>query len=278
MVHSLSFSFTDDSTGIQPPHERALPSKRLFLHSLDPAIQMTRLRRVQSEAYQKLFQSRRMPLNDHWPIAFNAINETNQWMLNSLSSITKQSRDLLRCEMLYGNVLFLTPTDWYDVLPDYGRFLVFEFALEYSDLIFPVISDPVRSAFCTSHQLWHTLYIARRFVSVLSRDSSLLLQGSIPKAPSHLMVATQGLDTLHRPGNHTANKALECLDLMEKTLDYLGAKHGYSDPSKEIKSSSASLRQTLQTNSQSSFAPYPRFDPGQELRPTSMDTIAWRNI
>ena len=262
MVNQRAFSFTDDSTNVARTNELPIPRKSQspFSLGLEPAINLVKLRRIQSSSYQKIFQSERLPINNTWPIMCEAIHDMDQWYSSLQAQVNQALRHHAHCEVLYSNILMLTPPNWMDELPKQGRFLVFQYAQEYADNIYSSINRvSERFGFYTSHDLLRASFVAQRFVTLLQMDYRLLISGSVQSLPpaASEMVRPLGvttsrafLDLPSRSDNDISGLLLrvhDCLGHFEMAIRYFGLKYGYTDPLHEYQMNSSSLKQTLKS-------------------------------
>lgn len=254
MVHLRAFSFTDDSTNVLAPRERSTSStsKSLFLYSLEPSAQLAALRRLQSTSYQQLFQASRLDMGlaqvQTWHLISDSLHNQHQWVRN-LSAQTKTSlKNYFRCEVLYSSILVLSPPGWTETMPVYGRFLIFEYATEYAELMLSILKDLENFVFYTSHDLLRVSLIAERFVTVVNSNYNLLFSGVEPALPSGFSFSFAPPAIPNRGVSSLLKRAYACLKLLEETLEYLGIKYGYADPLDEFRNSSGGLKLTLQAN------------------------------
>ena len=258
MVNQRAFSFTDDSTDIA---SRALTlpdplqSRSPFSLGFEPATNLVRLRRIQSPAYQKIFQSERRPIHALWPIICEAIRDMEQWYLSL--QVNQALRHRAHCEILFSNILMLTPLNWIDELPEQGKFLVFRYAKEYADQIYSSIKDGSEFVgFYTSHDLLRASFVAQRFVNLLQSHYPLLISASVPSLSSAApeVVAPPSVETgwtgpnLHESSGNISEQLLriyDCLGHLEIAIRYFGSRYGYTDPLNEYKMDLNKLKQTL---------------------------------
>ena len=247
MVHHRAFSFTDDSASVTRPRQRvgSPDASRVFLHDLNPANHLSHLCQIESDAYQKLFQSSRPALEEPWPIISSSIEGIHRFCSELPNQIKTPIKKPLRCEALYSSILILSPPDLDDDLTDYGKFLIFEFAVEYADLMSSVGSDADNFAFYTSHDMLRTSFVVKRLLALLQRDFALFFGSSISRPPPQAPTSSGAPVLPHRTVGEMLSRAYNCLNLCDKTLEYLGLRFGYSDPLKEFRVQSSDVRQLL---------------------------------
>lgn len=254
MVYRRGFSFTDDSTGVDAsllPTQRDVPSngKPLFGHSLEAAVQLNHLRQIQSYAYQKLFQSERLSFADAWPLISSALYDMRRWS-EALPAIPsdhglKPFKRLFRSDVLYSSILILS-SDLSGTLCDYGRFLIFEYAVEYADLMMSFTSDQEQPHFHTYHDALTAAFVAERLIRTLYTDTAILFNDQIPQAPSHSIPPSGPFAIPVRTVGERVNRAQAFLTQMEQILGHLGPRYGYLEPLNEFKARSSGLRYSLQ--------------------------------
>ena len=156
-------------------------------------------------------------------------------------------KNLLRCEALYSSILILSPPDLDDDITDYGKFLIFEYAVEYADLMSSVGSDTEQFAFYTSFDMMRASFIVKRLLYLLLRDFALLFGSSISGPPLHVPASSGAPVIQPRAVGEMLGRAHNCLNLCDKTLEYLGLRFGYTDPLKEFRVQSNDVRQLIHT-------------------------------
>ena len=248
MVYARGFSFTDGSGHVAPPklREGSTAANPLFPYGLDPAIQLGNLRRIQSGAYQKLFQSSRPALEDTWPVMATSIQNMHRWWVDLPDVIVSSIKQLLRCDVLFSSILVMSPTGLKGSLSHYGKFLIFEYAFEFAEIMSSINQDQNKVSFYTSHDLLRTSYVATRFLDLLLQDSNLLFSGIVPIAPSN-SPHTSDIPGISRCGvGEMVNRSRRCLNLMERVFEWMGPRFGLSGPLNDFKVKSRTVRQSLE--------------------------------
>lgn len=250
LVHIRAFSFTDDSASVTRPRQRvgSPDTSRVFAHDLNPATCLRHLRQIESDAYQKLFQSSSPALEEPWPIISSSIEDMHKFCSELPNQIKSPIRKLLRCEALYSSVLILSPPDLDDDLTDYGKYLIFEYAVEYADLMSSIGNDSEQFAFYTSHDMLRASFIVKRFLALLLSDFNLFFGSNSSRPPPQALVSSGAPVLQHRTIRERLSKAHNCLHLYDKTLEYLELRFGYTDPLKEFRVRSSTVRQLLKSS------------------------------
>ena len=255
MVYRRGFSFTDDSANMTPPklREGSTTTNQLFFYGLESAVQLGRLRRIQSHAYQTLFQSSRPALEDTWSFMATSLQDMHRWWAEMPDQIEKSMKRLLHCDVLFSSILILSPSGLDGKLNEYGKFLIFDYAFEYAETMSSISQDQEKVAFYTSHDLLRTSFVAERFLSLLLQDSDLIFSGIVPNLPrdSDPWSAPPGIYSCGV--GEKVNRASRCLNLLERILEWLGPRFGLSSQLNEFKVNSRLVRQLLE-------AGYPNWD------------------
>lgn len=261
MVNQRAFSFTDDSINVNTylvDLQGAPPSQALFTRSLEPAIQLVKLRQFQSCAYQKIFQGERLPIHALYNTIYDAIQDMEKWYSNLKPQISQAMRHHAYCEVLFSNVLMLTPPNWVDELPEQGRILVFQYAQEYAERLNHSINDGQGNVgFYTSHDLLRVSFVAQRFLVLLEKDYTLLIPGLVlsqppraqdldihPVAETGWSLPSHGSDA-DSDSDKKLRRTYDCLEYYERAIGYFGSKYGYEGPLHEYRKGCSSLRHTL---------------------------------
>ena len=151
------------------------------------------------------------------------------------SHIKDPIKRLLRCDALYSSILILSPSDLDEDIPDYGKFLIFEYAIEYADLMSAVSSDAEKFTFFTSLDMLRASFILKRFLVLLRDDFALFFGSSIATPPLNFPTSSGAPAIQRRTVGEMLSRAHSCLNLCDKTLEYLELRFGYTDPLKEVR-------------------------------------------
>lgn len=254
MAHRSAFSFTDDSSNVAFPSNQkpfsisstsAREQEQVFLHALDPAIQLFRLRQLQSSTYQKLFKSGLQKIKEPWQIMSDSLHEMHLWMAQLPNVIRKPMKKLLRSELLFGSILILSPPGLTSSLKSYGKALLFSYACEFADIMSSINGDQEKFAFYTSHDILRASFVARRFIAILRDGSGQFLDGAMPEAPPPGSGSVPPPSLLKWETDERVNRAVSCLDRLDKTLEHLSIRYDYPEPWKEFKDDSKVLKEML---------------------------------
>lgn len=254
MAHRRAFSFTDDSSNVTFPRNQnpfslssssAHEQQQVFLHALDPAIQLFQLRQLQSSAYQKLFNSSLRRTKEPWQIISDSLHEMHLWMAQLPNIIRKPMKKLLRAELLFGSILILSPPGLSSSLKSYGKALLFSYACEFADIMSSVNGDQEKFAFYTSHDILRASFVARRFLGILRDGSGQFLDSAMPEAPPSGSGGVPPPSLLKWKTDEILNKAINCLDRLDKTLENLSTRYDNPEPWKNFKDDSKALKEML---------------------------------
>lgn len=235
MAHLRAFSFTDDSCNVKFPNHQGpfsltltMPreQEQVFLHALDPAVQIFQLRQIQSAAYQRLFMSGHQNIKDPWPIMSDSLHELHLWMTQIPNVIRKPMKKLFHSEVLFASVLILSPPRLTSTLQPYSRALLFNYACEFADLMSSISGDLEKFAFYTSHDILRVSFVAIRFLAILRDSPRQFLHGSHPETPfSDLNLYPPPALPNWKP-SEIRDKAIKGLKLFGEALKYLGTRYG----------------------------------------------------
>lgn len=254
MAHRRAFSFTDDSSNVALPRNLSpfTPSPKsgpeeepYFLHSIEPSIQLIRLRQLQSSAYQKLFKSSCQRIPDPWQIVCDSLSDLRRWKDRIPAMIEEPIKRLLQCELLYGNILILSRPGLLDNLNSYGQALLFCYACEFVEIMCSTIGEQEKFAFYTSCDLLRVSLVARQFITIFQGGPALLLDGVNPVPPSFSSgcIPPPPIPILKR--GKVLNDAVRCLDGLDEILKHLGVRYGSTDRWKEYRNNSKGVKEML---------------------------------
>ena len=247
LVHIRAFSFTDDSVSVTRPRQRggSPGTTQVFLNALNPAMHLNRLRRIESDAYQKLFQSSRPGQEELWPTISSSIEDMHKFSTGLPDDLETPIKRILRCEALYSSILILSPPDLDDDITDYGKFLIFEYAVEYADLMLSVTSDAEEFVFYTSLDMLRASFVVKRLLALFLSDFGLLFGSNVSRIPLNVTTPSQAPVIQSRTVGEMLSRAHRCLNLCDNILEYLELRFGYSDTLKGFRVQSSDLRRRI---------------------------------
>lgn len=254
MAHRRAFSFTDDSSNVALPSNQIPYSPSLksvpeqgpcFLHSIEPSIQLVQLRQLQSSAYQKLFKSSHQRIQDIWQIVSDSLNDMRRWMDRIPNTIKKPIKMLLRCELLYGSILLLSPPGLVGTLNSYGQALLFCYSCEYAEIMFSISGEQEKFAFCSSCDLLRAYLVARHFIAIFRDGTALFLDGITPVPPSSRSGSLPPPLIPILKSHQVLNDAIGCLNRLDKILEHFGVRYGSTDQWKNYRDNSKEVKEML---------------------------------
>ena len=244
MVHRRAFSFTDDSANVAPD---VATQEQIFRQASEPATQLRRLRQLESSTYQKLYHSHRETMNDPWPTIAGGLSETRAWAENLPQSILRPSRMLFLSEVLYVDILFLSAPGTADLSSEHINSTVFEYAVQYAEITSIITRGSEELAFYTSHDVLRASFVASRFLDVLEAGSTYLFDKLLTEPPSS--TTADVLPPPRRPDRAVEDMvelAISTITLLDKILEVLCVRYGYTEPWQEYHSRSLASLETLQ--------------------------------
>ena len=262
MAYRRPFSFTDDSININDLDERLKPNNTpsLFSASLKPAEDLVQLRRIQSAAYQKLFQSISLSTQTAWPIMHAAVHEMGHWYSLTSSQEDQIFRNYYRFEVLYGIFLVMTPAYGYDLSP-YGRILQLQYAMEIADSIQSAIGLlHWRDGLYTSHDIQRISFVAQRFLELITSNHKIMFSSLRTMIPTTTVDSASSSESgrswpllssplfQNQDASGRLNRIYRSLDVFEMALKHFCSTYGYPEPLHEYQISVSALKSTLQAS------------------------------
>lgn len=274
MVQTRSFSFSDDSANVALPFSSggssALKTASLnqWGQSFESALDLFRLRQIQSAWYTDLFQSERDAWSDPYPRLWKIYNSMASWFTKLSQKISPASRTYFELELLYSYVYILSPSPRCPRIGDYAQRLIVEHCATYSSRMLAVLSEESSEKMpVTFYDAMRAYMTGRQFVDVLSRNQESLLEGPRPIASRATSTSTtddyldpmsSGSDTLPPPfpesrGGSNENqvvKAINTINNFSAILARLGNRFGYINWRDRFQQDAAALLTQLYVRSQ----------------------------
>ncbi|KAM3509040.1 hypothetical protein MY10362_000829 [Beauveria mimosiformis] len=230
MVHARTFSFTDDSINVAFPASMSLRKQSLSSgpiaapQSTDPALLLFQLRRAQSYWYQELYQSDTTPLTDPTTFLWQMCLDMREWGESLPDSLPPGIRRMFEQELRYSYVYCIAPSVRAPQITDYSRTLIFEYSLEYLNIMLEISRTGLNSAFYTYHDALKVYFMGNQLLAVLRDAEEVLLSGR-PVPPPPLPLGCPPAPPIPRRTalpNNNANDAPErslwCLERVHETL------------------------------------------------------------
>ena len=230
LVYARAFSFTDASVNVEfPTMKTAIPAQETkpMLNgprSTEPAVLLLRLRCLQSNWYQELFQSGRQSSPDDVPYIYQMCSEMHQWSQTLPDTLPSTYKEYFELELLYSYVYCLAPIFRANHVPRYGKALIFEYCIAYMQKFFPISQDLV-SVFYTYHDALRVFFVASQFLEVFCDNQDQLLDG-VP-VPSPITRSSPAPPPLPPgAGSHNVNRSINCINQIKETLGTFGKRWG----------------------------------------------------
>lgn len=234
MVHARTFSFTDDSISVAFPNARSDSHKPSDAgpitgpQSSDPAILLFQLRRAQSYWYQELYQSDSTPLPDSSSFLWQMCLDMREWGESLPETLPAGIRRMFDQELRYSYVYCIAPSVRAPQITDYTRSLIFEYALDYLNVMHDIAHTDLNSALYTYHDALKVYFMGNQFLAVLRDAQEVLLSGRPiaappvrpgcpppPPIPRRHVQPTQSMGEM-------IQKSLNCLERIPQTLSKYG--------------------------------------------------------
>ena len=274
MAFDRAFSFTDDSASVNLPlvaHSTRSPESsvnegpQLFLNSLQPSLYLFKIRRIQSSLYQGTRLSKRL----EWPIAASSeytkcvLKDIRSWASSIPETLSKNHPFLFRLESLYSQIIALAPSCRTPSIPELSKILIFEYAIQYADLLHPVTREHNWHSLFTLIDVHRTNFVGRHFLGVLSASFDSILSGiKPPETPKSSPEADDSnADSPPSPSpdvSHSTSplensaRAIRCLTKIVDILAYAERRFGstYGFPRTFFEQESADLMDQLKLKQQ----------------------------
>ena len=230
MVHARAFSFYDDAVSVSLPSpaqaSSTLAGGTMAKPSPDASVPLFRLRQLQSDWYQTLYQgSPTDPLPDATSFIWQKYFEMWEWSERLPTDMPAAIREMLDLELRYSYVYCIASSARGAQVSAYGRLLIFDHAISYIDRIYDVANLAPNMAFYTYHDALRVFFMGSQFVAVLRDVGDLLLSGSsIPvpaSAPGKVSPPPRPV-RLDRGTGDNLDRSLRCLERVKLTLRLYG--------------------------------------------------------
>ncbi|KAF2473540.1 uncharacterized protein BDR25DRAFT_386331 [Lindgomyces ingoldianus] len=208
LVQTRAFSFSDDSSHVSFPFssqstspKHSSPHTQVFLQSFDAALDLFRIREIQSGWYMDLFQSGREPWRDPYPYIWKQYAKMTSWFQEMPSSILPSTKTFFELELLYSYVYILSPSPRIPHIHEYAQRLIFEHCIAYATNLLALISKPSNTTKppVTFYDAMRAYMTGRQFVDVLSRNLDVILDPMPPTPPAPSVPPSTSEDPLAPP-------------------------------------------------------------------------------
>jgi hypothetical protein len=193
LVQTRAFSFSDDSANVAYPFTtkaslsaKSSPQTHVFLQSFDSALDLFKIREIQSSWYMDLFQSGRDQWSDPYPYIWKTYAEMTSWLQEMPSTVLPSTRNFFELELLYSYVYILSPSPRIPHINEYAQRLIFEHCIAYSTNLLALISQPSSATKppITFYDAMRAYMTGRQFVDVLARNLDTILDPVPPTPPA----------------------------------------------------------------------------------------------
>jgi hypothetical protein len=230
MVHARPFSFYDEAACVALPSpvqtSTTLAGNTTAKRSPDASIPLFRLRQLQSDWYQALYQgnaTERLP--DITSFIWQKCVEMWQWSERLPPDMPAAIREMLELELRYSYVYCIASGARGAQVSAYGRLLIFDHVISYIDRIHDIAKLSENAAVYTYHDALRVFFMGSQFVAVLHEIGDLILSGSsIPMPPP----SGSGRSPPPRPvrldrgTGDDLDRSLRCLERVKLTLSLYG--------------------------------------------------------
>jgi hypothetical protein len=281
LVQTRAFSFSDDSAHVALPFsssatspKHSSPQAHVFLQSFDSALDLFKIREIQSQWYMDLFQSGRDPWKDPYPYIWKTYAKMTGWFNDMPQNILPSSKAFFELELLYSYVYILSPSPRIPHIHEYAQRLIFEHCIAYATNLLALLSTPSNTTKppVTFYDAMRAYMTGRQFVDVLSRNLDVILNPTPPQTPAPSQEPTSedplappaqaspppfpslvGSDMMPTPQDPTA-RAIAAINNFTTILSKFGLRFGFTHWRDRFQRESAGL--TSQLYQRSSVSPH----------------------
>ncbi len=274
MAFDRAFSFTDDSASVDfpavarstiSPEPTADEGPQLFLRSLQPSAYLFKIRRIQSS----LYQGTRLSKRSEWPSTAASeytkcvLRDVRSWASRIPHSLSTHHTVLFRLESIYSQITALAPSCRTPSVPEASKILIFEYAIQYADLLHPKIRDSKWHSQFTLIDIHRSNFVGRHFLGVLSASFDCILSGIKPRESPKSSPEANGSNGDSSPSpppniSHSTSplenskRAIRCLNNIIDILAYAEIRFGnaYGFPRIFFECESADLMDQLRLKQQ----------------------------
>ncbi|MCJ1396389.1 hypothetical protein MMC18_009279 [Xylographa bjoerkii] len=266
LAYVRAFSFSDDSANvavISNPTARPLfvdsyenSAEDITRAPYNLASQLLGLRQIQSNWYQRAFQSSREALTQPWQNRSSALNAMQSWERALSKSTTNPIKHLYLSEMFFGNVLVLSPPQSAGLLCSYGKAVLFENAVKYSKETLSMCDPSHTYNCCTNLDILRAKWVGQALLEILAESPTAIYNTLDPPPPPPLAAGSVAPPALRRRGfAETIDEAIKTITRIDQILDALEIRFGYSAHYNTFKSKSAGTVERLYLKRQHHYSP-----------------------
>lgn len=208
LVQTRAFSFSDEATHVAFPFsldpmspKYSSPQSQVFQQSFDNALDLFRIREIQSEWYMDVFQSGREPWQDPYTYIWKQYARMSEWFQDMPQSTLPAIKTFFELELLYSYVYILSPSPRIPHIHEYAQRLIFEHCIAYATTLIGVLNKPSNSTKppVTFDDAMRAYMTGRQFVDVLSRNLDVILDPRPPTPPGPTNSQPESEDPLAPP-------------------------------------------------------------------------------
>lgn len=237
LIQTRAFSFSDDSTNVRVPfassqlarlHAHA-PSNHTLLKTFDSALDLFKLRKLQSAWYTELFQSGREPWTDPYPALWRICQSMKEWFDGLSNNTTKHIRSFFELNLLYSYVYILAPSPRVPAIVPFAQNLIYEYCIQYADAVGKHVDNRVHTAPISFYDAMRVYMTGRQFIDVLQGNLDRLLSGITPELP-HVPVDSApppAMPNTPKDAYTNASRSINCINQLTDTLGLFGMRWGY---------------------------------------------------
>lgn len=221
----------------------------------DPASQLLDLRQIESEWYQRLFQSSHEVIMEPWQTRSTSLNGMHSWARALPTSTPHPLKLLFLSEMFFGSILLLSPPGRPSLLSSYGKALVFDNAIRYSEVTLSMCDPSHSYNYCTSDDTLRAHLVGHALLGILEESPAAihnLLSPSLPPLPpgSGAPPAPR-----RRTFAETVDDAINGITRIDQILNTLGRRFGSESTYERFKLDSAATLQRLYVKQPHQYPP-----------------------
>lgn len=303
LVQTRAFSFSDEAANVAFPFystpmspKYSSPQSHVFQQSFDTAIDLFKIREIQSEWYMDLFQSGREPWKEPYQYIWKQYNRMSEWFQDMPQSTLPAVKSFFELELLYSYVYILSPNPRIPHIHEYAQRLIFEHCISYAMNLLDVLDKPSNTVKppVTYYDAMRAYMTGRQFVDVLSRNLDVILDPRPAVPPTPVGTDVESEDPLAPPvqanpppfpnpslGEGQAfpldptTRAINALNDYTTLLSKFGLRFGFIHWRDRFQRESAALSAQLHQRSQVSAQPSPM---GQALPPPTTYSPQWGSM
>jgi hypothetical protein len=205
LVQTRAFSFSDEAANVAFPFHSfasspkfSSPQSQVFQQSFDTALDLFRIREIQSEWYMDLFQSGREPWQDTYSYIWRQYARMSDWFHDMPQNTLPAVRSFFELDLFYSYVYLLSPSPRIPHIHEYAQRLIFEHCISYATNLLAILEKPsnITKPPVTFYDAMRAYMTGRQFVDVLSRNIDVILDPRPAVPPTPLAGQTESEDPL----------------------------------------------------------------------------------